>query len=291
MELGNHAEFLGIMPSNEMLARWFVNDGAKVGSYRLRKHGEDDFWRWMASWAMCLSSPADIGHDATGYKLPPLKMHEHIVKSMPFEGKLFSCGEAISATEVHKEKRAVLGERSDVVASLVNCSPDTWIVWVDTDYEADAITSRVPDAVEVRGSHAEKIKEQRLRDFTDGKIRVLVTKSEVAGFGLNFQHCHKTTWFAGYSFERWYQAIRRLWRFGQEFPVDVHIVRTEREESILDAVRAKGDAHEEMSREMSRLMSKGMIEELGHGRKLESYQRTKAIELPTFFRKRTNELC
>lgn len=284
MELGNHAEFLGVMPSNEMLARWFINDGAKVGSYRLCKHAETDFWRWMASWSMCLSSPADIGFDATGYTLPPLNMHDHIIASKPFDGCLFVGSETISATEVHKEKRAALTERADCAAGLVNGDSDCWIVWCDTDYEADALIARIPDAIEVRGSHPASVKSSRLRDFAEERARVLITKAELAGFGMNFQHCHKTTWFAGYSYEKWHQAIRRLWRFGQTMPVDVHVIRTEREESIVDAVNGKGQSHAEMAREMARLMSSGMLEELNQSRKLETYDAAKRIALPSWIK-------
>lgn len=282
MELGNHSEFLSVMPSNEMLARWFINDGAKVGSYRLCKHGEDDFWRWMASWSMCLSSPADIGFDASGYVLPELRTHEHIVESKPHPGCLFVGSETISATQVHKEKRAALAERADIAASLVNADSDYWVVWCDTDYEADALLARIPCAVEVRGSHSASIKTERLRSFAEGRDRVLITKAEVAGFGLNFQHCHKTTWFAGYSYERWYQAIRRLWRFGQINAVDVHLIRTEREQSICDAINRKHSSHLEMAREMAKLMHAGMLEEIGLGRSLTKYNAAKRASLPSW---------
>lgn len=282
MELGNHSEFLSVMPSNEMLARWFINDGAKVGSYRLCKHGEDDFWRWMASWSMCLSSPADIGFDASGYVLPELRTHEHIVESKPHPGCLFVGSETISATQVHKEKRAALAERADIAASLVNADSDYWVVWCDTDYEADALLARIPCAVEVRGSHSAAIKTERLRSFAEGRDRVLITKAEVAGFGLNFQHCHKTTWFAGYSYERWYQAIRRLWRFGQINAVDVHLIRTERERSICDAINRKHSSHLEMAREMAKLMHAGMLEEIGLGRSLTKYNAAKRASLPSW---------
>lgn len=282
MELGNHAEFLGVMPSNEMLARWFVNSGDKVGAYRLRKHGEADFWRWVASWAVCISSPNDIGFDSSGYILPSLEIREHVIESGVPAGYLFAPSESISATNVHQEKRAALAERASVVASLVNNDSDPWVIWCDTDYEADAIAKLVPDAVEVRGSHAGSLKESRLIDFINGKTRVLITKSEIAGFGLNFQHCHKTTWFAGYSYERWYQAIRRFLRYGQTHTVECHVVRTEREESIMDAVRRKTEQHQEMSREMAGMMQIGMAKELGLAKTstLQKYEPARSVAVP-----------
>ncbi len=282
MELGNHAEFLGAMPSNEMLARWFVNAGDKVGAYRLRKHGEEDFWRWVASWAVCISTPADIGFDGSKYELPPLRVHEHVIEGIVPPGYLFAPAESISATNVHQEKRAALSERADKVAELVNGDSDFWAVWCDTDYEADALKSRIPDAVEVRGSHSAAVKESRLKAFSDGQVRVIITKAEVGGFGLNWQHCHKTTWFAGYSYEKWYQSIRRLWRFGQTQPVDAHVIRTEREESIADTVRRKQSQHEEMQREMAGRMQAGMMDELSGTSTLRKYEPTSTIQLPAW---------
>ena len=282
MELGNHAEFLGVMPSNEMLARWFVNAGDQVGAYRLRKHGEDNFWRWVASWAICISSPDDIGFDGSKYDLPPLIVKEHVVDCKVPAGFLFQPSEAISATNVHREKRAALEERAIEVAKLVNGDDDFWAVWCDTDYEADALKKLIPDAIEVRGSHPIKIKEERLRMFSDGECRVIITKAEVGGFGLNWQHCHKTTWFAGYSYERWYQAVRRLWRFGQLLPVEAHVVRTDREESIVEAVRRKQEQHQEMQREMSGRMKDGMLEELGIGKTLRAYSPSMNVKIPNW---------
>lgn len=264
LELGNHADFLGIMPSNEMIARWFINDGGKCGNYRLRKHGASDFWRWMASWSVCISTPSDIGYSDDGYVLPPLNVVEHVIECKAADGFLFALPTAISATNVHKEKRLYLGERADVVAGLVNGDTDPWAVWCDTDYEADALCERIPDAVEVRGSHSPEIKEDRLRSFSEGRCRVMVTKSEIGGFGLNWQHCHKTTWFAGYSYERFYQAIRRLLRFGQLHPVDCHLVRTVSEGSIAETIDRKKRQHIEMQREMAGEMAEGMREELGY---------------------------
>ena len=164
----------------------------------------------------------------------------------------------------------------------MNGDDDFWAVWCDTDYEADALKKLIPDAIEVRGSHPIKMKEERLRMFSDGECRVIITKAEVGGFGLNWQHCHKTTWFAGYSYERWYQAVRRLWRFGQLLPVEAHVVRTDREESIVEAVRRKQEQHQEMQREMSGRMKDGMLEELGIGKTLRAYSPSMNVTIPNW---------
>jgi superfamily II DNA or RNA helicase len=291
MELGNHSEFLGIMPSSEMLTRWFINDTMKAGGYRLMHHARKSFWEWMASWAVAISKPSDLGFADIGYKLPPLNITEHIVPSrQTAEGRLFA-DYSISATSVHQEKRSALADRADVVASLANADRDIWIVWCDTDYEADAITKRIPDAVEVRGSHHEDLKTERLTAFTRGEIRVLVTKSEIAGFGLNFQHCHKTTWFAGYSFERFYQAIRRLYRFGQVHPVECHIVMTEAEESIKKVIDRKIAEHGELQSEMALAMQGSTLGHLyGKSNNPLRYQPSTRTEIPAWLLRKSNEL-
>lgn len=284
MEIGNQSEFLSVLPSSEMLQRWFINSGEKVGEYRLRKHGEADFWQWMSTWTVCLSSPADLGFDATGYKLPPLKLHEHVIENSVEPGFLFNTGnKSISATNVHKEKRRMLNERADVVAGLVNNSSEMWAVWCDTDYEADALTKRIPDAIEVRGSMPIKKKEDLLDAFTTGKERVIVTKPEIGGLGLCWEHVNNTTWFAGYSFEKFYQAIRRLYRFGQELTVNCHVVRTENEGSICEIVSEKERQHIELQCEVARHMMASMKRELGLSTvELRSSVGTKSPTIPSW---------
>lgn len=287
MELGNHADFLGVMPSSEMLARWFINDTMGAGKYRLRKHGERDFWRWVSSWAVCIGSPSDLGYPNEGFTLPPLSIHEHVIANdSPPAGHLFHPGGSVSATNVHTEKRASLPEKAGMVASLVNSNADAWAVWCDTDYEADALCSRIPDAVEVRGSHGDRMKEDRLQAFSRGDCRVIVTKPEIGGYGLNWQHCHKTTWFASYSYEDFYQAIRRLWRFGQRHAVDAHVIMSEAEESIAKTSARKSAEHEEMKAEMSACMKEGMLESLYERRVLKPYRPTQAATLPAWLNSR-----
>ena len=285
MEIGNQSEFLGVLPSAEMLQRWFINAGDKVGAYRLRKHGASDFWQWMSSWAMCLSSPADIGFDGSAFVLPAIELVEHVVENEPEEGMLFNVGRSISATTVHKEKRVTLVERAEVVADIVNADDEAWAVWCDTDYESAALTKRIPDAIEVRGSMPTKTKEERIEAFTNGQARVIVTKPKIGGLGLNWQHAANTTWFAGYSFEQFYQSIRRLWRFGQKRTVKVHVVRSENEGSIVDIVREKERNHVELQREVAALMEANMREELGlKPRELRRYAPVASASIPGFLK-------
>lgn len=282
MEIGNHSEFLGIMPSSEMLSRWFINDTMKAGGYRLRNHGRQDFWNWVASWAAAISKPSDIGHSDDGYSLPPLNVIEHVVESGVAAGRLFASSENLGITTALEEKRASIAAKAEIVAGLVNGSSDPWAVWVDTNYEADAIRPLIPDAIEVRGSDKESVKAERLLAFSTGKARVIITKPEIGGFGMNWQHCCNTTYFAGFSFERWYQSIRRLWRFGQTRPVNVHLVMSEGESSVAAVLKRKQQDFSAMASEMSAAMKDGMMDSLYGRRPLRRSTGAKQVNLPAW---------
>jgi len=225
MELGNHAEFLGVMNSNEMLSRWFINDTMKSGSYRLKNHARKDFWRWLTSYAVCLSKPSDLGaeYDIPDYDLPSLDLHEYrLSASAETIARSWSQGLLIpdtnpSSTTLHKVKRESLKDRVGKSLELVEAlsSDEPIVIWCDTNYEADALMKAFPKAIEVRGSQLPKMKEARLNAFTNGSERMLITKPDIAGFGLNWQHCANHI-FVGvsFSFEKTYQALRRSYRFG-----------------------------------------------------------------------------
>lgn len=251
LEIGNQADFLSVMPSNEMISRWFINDTMQAGNYRLKHHAESDFWRWVSSWAACVTHPRDLGYDDTRYDLPPLRRHIHVVSDAgcpPPSGFLFHTGN-VSATNMHGVKRATNAARADRVAEIVSAdaSGEPWLIWCDTNYEADELRRRLPEAVEVRGNDSLDVKEERLIGFSSGAIKQLITKPEIAGHGLNWQHCNRMI-FAGLSFsmERLYQAVRRCWRFGQEREVNVHLVTTEAEGQILKTLETKQRAFAEM---------------------------------------------
>jgi hypothetical protein len=249
-ELGNHSEFLGIMPMADMLVRWFINDTADTGTWRLKGHAIEQFWDWCASWAVMASSPDDLGFDGSRFVLPPLEIHKHKVSAdiVPSDG-LF--GFDVSATEIHKLKRETAAVRADTVAALVAKEPDEpWLIWVDTDHEADAVLSRIPHSIDVRGSQSPEKKEEGLIAFvTSGKP--LTTKGRIAGQGLNYQHCARQA-FVGrsFSYESWYQMVRRSWRFGQTRPVHVHIIVAEGEDQIGRVIDKKADGHASMKAAM-----------------------------------------
>jgi hypothetical protein len=263
MELGQHSSFLGVMRSSEMLARWFIADQSEMGRYRLKRHGIDPFWSWVASWARCVGKPSDLGYSDEGFNLPPLNVHRHIVETDITEGAdgmLFRIPD-VSATSIHKEKRLTSGARAERIAELVRAEPnEAWMIWVETDYDADSIMALLPEAVEVRGSMKPEVKEERLNDFTMGKIRVLVSKPSIAGFGLNWQHCARTA-FVGlsFSYEMFYQAVRRFWRFGQTRPVECHIALAETETAIWQTIQRKQRDHETMKVQMFEAMRREVL--------------------------------
>lgn len=255
LELGNHSEFLGILSSHQMIARWFINDPSQMGIYRLKGHAKDHFWKWVASWALCAGRPSDVGqYEDTGYDLPALRLHRHTVEvdivDGREEGALFRLA-ALSATNIHKEKRRTALARAAHVGSLVAAEPDeSWLIWCETDYEADALATTIPTAVEVSGSMHPDTKAERLVNFANcGGI--LITKPKIAGFGMNFQRCARVVFAGGsYSYEAFYQAVRRSWRFGQVRPVDVHVVMAITEQHLWDIVSCKSSGHEDMKQAM-----------------------------------------
>lgn len=249
MEIGNHAEFLGIMPANEMLSRWFINDTTQMGTYRLKGHAVGPFWEWVASWAVSCRRPSDLGYSDDGFVLPPLHMEQVTVDvdlREGADGTLFRMP-LLNATGVHREMRLTAESRAQAVAEAVNASADAWVVWCSTNYEADELVARIPDALEVRGSESPEAKEQKILDFIEGRARVVISKPTIFGFGLNLQHCHNVA-FVGlsYSMEQFYQAIRRCYRFGQQFPVRVVVVAAATEGAILTTVQRKLQLHEQM---------------------------------------------
>jgi len=251
MELGNHSEFLGAMSSNEMLAMYFVHDGADTKQWNLKKHGEADFWAYVASWSVMLGKPQDLGFDADGYDLPALNFIEKkIVTEKKDNGMLFN-EVAVSATNFNSELRLTKVERLDHVADIVNGSDETFIIWVKQNEEADYVRSIVPDAVEVRGNETPEAKEKKLLDFAAGKFRVLLTKTKIASFGMNFQNCHNQMFASlDFSFEGLYQAIRRSYRFGQEHDVNIYLVTTDTMQNVIDAIERKEKQFKNMQENM-----------------------------------------
>lgn len=234
MELCNHAEFLGVMTRTEMLAMFFVHDGGDTSKWRLKGHAREKFWQWVASWAVMLSKPSDLGYEDGGFKLPPLNIkHVTVLVDGP---------QAKTLTERREARKNSIKERVALCAAMVNESSDYWIIWCGLNAESEMLTKAITGAVEITGSHKPEYKEKTMNDFSEGKIRILVTKPSIAGFGMNWQHCHKMA-FVGLSdsFEEYFQAVRRCWRFGQEKPVDVYVITAETEGAVVANIKRKED--------------------------------------------------
>lgn len=283
MELGNHAEFLGICEPVDMLNRYFVHDSGDTSKWRLRGHAERDFWAWVSQWAVCISKPSDIGGNDKGYKLPELRVERHHVtpdSDAPPDGMLFNTS-GISATTMHEEKRLTNSARCRKAAEIAKQTKGAVLIWCDTNYEADELISHLPDAVEVRGDDKEK--ESKLLAFADGQFRILISKPSIAGFGMNYQHC-STQIFAGlsYSFEAYYQAVRRSWRFGQTKPVNVHIIIADSDSAIESAVARKESDHAVMQSGMAQAMARSSGIEMNGDMLKQKYRPSVQIEVPCF---------
>ena len=290
MELGNHAEFLGIMTRAEMLSTFFVHDGGSTQSWRLKGHAQDDFWKWIASWAVVLSSPADLGYDGSAYQLPSLSVIQHVVKS---SNEVDSFGQEMlfaPTVQTLQERRAArhssLEQRVKMCAEIANSTDKQCLVWCDLNEESKALAKAIKGAVEVTGSDTDEHKSDAMMGFTDGSIRVLVSKPKIAGWGMNWQNCN-TEIFCGLSdsFEAYYQAVRRCWRFGQQNPVDVHIVVSDAEGAVKANIERKQANARHMTAEMVKYTKEILRDDVrGTVRQTENYIPTEEMILPEWMK-------
>lgn len=258
MELLNHAEFLGIMRSAEALSVWFIADQRQSGTYRLKGHAQKDFWQWVSSWAVCIEKPSDIGFSDEGYILPELNEYDEIIPTdlldEDYNNGLIRKID-LSATGFYKEKKRTLPGRVKKCAEIALASKEQFVIWCDTNDEADALKKLLQEAVEIRGNHKPEIKEKAALDFISGKTRVLISKPSIFGFGLNFQNCSNSI-FCGlnYSYESYYQAVRRFYRFGQTKAVNIWRVLGSTEKNILDVIERKAQQKKDMATGMAEAM-------------------------------------
>ncbi len=290
MEIGQQCEFLGVMRSPEMLSRWFIADQSEMGRYRIKAAARRAFWDWVASWARCVTLPSDLGYDDASHVLPELVETIHTVAvDMTIGAGADKYGQTMlfrapdmSATSVHREKRLTSKDRANKCAEIIAQKRDEpWIVWCETDYDADAVMPLLPDAVEVRGNMKPEAKEEALVAFSEGQIRQIVTKPSIAGFGLNWQHCANMVHNGlSFSFEAYHQAVRRCWRFGQKRPVHSHIVIAETEAPILATVLKKAERNDAMRDAMRLAMRRAHK----GARVLDDYNPTTNVQLPDWLR-------
>ncbi len=276
-ELGQHAEFLGVMTAKEMLSMFFVHDGSiraddhsqGIDGWRLKRHAERDFWRWLASWCVMVRHPKDLGFDDPGYDLPPLNLHQITVDAeyRPMAGQLFPAAASTLAERIGVRKDTA-AERVAAAAEIIGREPnDPWLVWCNLNGEADAIERLLPTAQQVAGRHPVELKVSRLLGFKRGQPPILISKPSLAGHGMNWQHCSRMV-FVGLtdSFEQVYQAVRRCWRFGQSRPVDVYFVASELEGAVVANLRRKEAAFDAMLDAMAEHMRDLMREQVIGGR-------------------------
>jgi hypothetical protein len=284
VELGTSSEALGYLGHMDMLNRFFKNDlnnsaqgrmRGEVIKWRLKGHAELPFWRWVCSWARATRKPSDLGFDDRAFILPPLNEVEHLVEvSELADGMLFAFP-AVGLKEQREERRRSIEDRCERAAALVRDTGQPALVWCHLNDEGDMLESLIPGSVQVSGSDSDDAKEERLMAFADGKARVLITKPKIGAWGLNFQHCNHVVYFPSHSFEQYYQAIRRCWRFGQKRDVKVDIVTTEGERGIMKNLQRKADQASEM---FDRLVA-----EMNNALHIENeIKRGKQLEIPTW---------
>ena len=248
MELGNHSEFCGVMTRAEMLSMFFVHDGGQTSKWRLKGHAEDVFWQWLATFSVFIDNPKNIGYGMEGFELPKLNVNEIVV-----DGES-PVSETLTLSERRRARKDSLELRCKQAAELVNNSDEQWLVWCDLNDESNRLHELINESVEVKGSDKPEHKSESMLAFSDGRIKALVTKPSIAGFGMNWQNCHNMI-FTGLSdsYEQYYQAVRRCWRFGQDHPVNVYIIISKKEGCVKDNIERKQADFLKMQKEMTEL--------------------------------------
>lgn len=290
MELGTHAEFLGVMKQTEMLATFFVHDGGETQKWRLKGHAEKKFFEWVAGWACCFRNPGDIGYSNEGYELPELRMHEVIVESKETEligGQIMMFAPVgKSLLERRSARRNSLDDRVAKAAEIANGTDDQVLVWCDLNMESKALAKAIDGAVEVEGTMSLDDKERGIVGFLTGENKVLVSKPSICGWGINAQSCHVEI-FVGLSdsFEAEYQAIRRCWRYGQKQPVDVYIIISDAEGAVLENIQRKQRDAEKMTGELVEFTREFLKNDLKQTtRNVDEYYAFERMEIPEWLK-------
>lgn len=288
VELGTHAQFLGVMTQPEMLSTFFCHDGGNTSQWRLKGHAESKFFEWVASWACCLTNPEDLGYDGSDFVLPELRVHEIITNSNNLED---SDGQMMlipltsqSLNERRAARRNSLEDRIEAAANIANSFSSQVLVWCDLNSESESLSQAIHGAVEVKGSNTPDYKETAMNGFSSGDVRVLVSKPSIAGWGMNWQQCNKMI-FVGLSdsFEAYYQAVRRCWRFGQKKPVDVYIVISDAEGCVKSNIERKQSDAQRMTSELVKYTKDILTAEINHTvRMSESYITIERMEVPAW---------
>lgn len=282
MEIGTQSEFLGIMTQSEFLATFFIHDGGDTAKWRLKGHGKQKFFEWLATWALIMRDPSDYGF-APKPALPPLTIHQVTVETEATDGLFATVAQTLS--ERLNARRDTLEERCQKAAELVASLDGPVLVWCGLNAEGDLLQRLIPGAVQVAGSDKDADKESRLIGFSEGEHRILITKQKIAGFGMNWQNCNQVV-FVGLSdsFEQYYQAVRRCWRHGQQKPVSVWVITADSEGAVVENIRRKQIQADHMMGEMAKIAGRFF-----HGfdradRELRAYNPQKTAPIPAFKR-------
>ena len=250
VELGNHSEFLNILSRSEMLSLFFINDTSNIGTWRLKKYGQNKFWQWLCSWAVMLSMPSELGYDNNGFVLPKLNIIEHVIKiGKPNKGEFFA-QRAKTLNERRAARRDSIEDKIDIIKKIIS-EDEPYLIWCDLNKESETLNKEIAGSIEITGSQDNEFKENSMMRFSSGKYKILITKPKIGGFGMNWQHCNNVI-FVGLSdsYEAFYQAIRRCWRFGQKKEVNCHIITTDIEGNIVDNIKRKEADSQKMRKEM-----------------------------------------
>ena len=281
MELGNHAEFLGVMTRTEMLSMFFVHDGGDTKSWRLKGHAVDRFWKWVSTWSVMITNPKDLGYFDNKFKLPGLNIHEVLVKTHEETDKLIP-DIAQTLNERREARKNSLEERLNKVKELVNGSNEQWLIWCDYNYEGEALKKEITKSKEVKGSDTPEYKENSMLEFADGGVSILITKPKIAGFGMNWQNCNNMIFFGlSDSYEQFYQSVRRCHRFGQQKEVNVYVILGEREISVLNNIKRKQEDAETMKENMLKY-AKNIKSEVKEEKKIKRSIANIEMELPVW---------
>lgn len=286
-ELGNHAEFLDVCTMNEMLSMFFINDYSGGIGWRLKRHSTEEFFKWIGEWAIMIKSPADLGFDGSAFKLPQLNIESIVLESKTPENQLF----AMPAQTLQERRQARKDSLTDKVQKAVEIIAEhpneSFLIWCNYNDESEALKKAITGGFEVKGSDDPAHKEKGMLGFADGSVPILISKPSICGFGMNWQNCHEMI-FCGLSdsYEQFYQAIRRCYRFGQQKQVNVYVITSEAESAILNNIEQKQANHELMSREMLKVINMVTKEKL-YSLKFEhsSYRPQDTFKSPTWLKK------
>lgn len=252
MELGQHSEFLGGMTYLEMLAMYFVHDGGETSKWRLRKHAEDTFWKYVSYWSMAIDNPSTLGFNGDDYNLPEIEYIEHIIGVENNTNTLFT-DVAVSATDLHKDLKRTFEDRINKTIDLINSNNENWIVWALSNDETNTLNKRIELAVNVQGSDKPEFKAKHLNGFANNDFRILITKTSIASMGMNYQNCHNMIFTSyDFKFEQFYQAVRRCYRFGQTKKVKVHLLIPESQSNVRMTILEKQENHFDMIKQMAK---------------------------------------